>query len=35
MKVGDGTSTFAQLPWISAKAADVYAWAKQASLPVT
>ena len=35
MKVGDGTSTFAQLPWISAKAADVYAWAKQANLPVT
>ena len=34
-KVGDGTSTYAQLPWISAKAADVYAWAKQASLPVT
>ena len=35
MKVGDGTSTFAQLPWTSAKSADVYAWAKQASLPVT
>ena len=35
MKVGDGSSTFAQLPWISAKAADVYAWAKQANLPVT
>lgn len=34
-KVGDGTSTYAQLPWASAKAADVYAWAKQASLPVT
>lgn len=33
-KVGDGTSTFATLPWTSAKAADVYAWAKQASLPV-
>ena len=34
-KVGDGTSTFANLPWASAKAADVYDWAKQASLPVT
>ena len=28
MKVGDGTSTFAQLPWMSAKASDVYDWAK-------
>ena len=27
-KVGDGTSTFNQLPWASALAADVYAWAK-------
>ncbi len=27
-KVGDGTSTFEQLPWASAKAADVYSWAK-------
>lgn len=35
MKVGDGTSAFSALPWISAKAADVYDWAKQASLPVT
>jgi hypothetical protein len=34
-KVGDGTSKFYELPWASAKAADVYAWAKQASLPVT
>ena len=34
-KVGDGESTFANLPWASAKAADVYDWAKQASLPVT
>ena len=34
-KVGDGTSKFHELPWASAKAADVYAWAKQASLPVT
>lgn len=34
MKVGDGTSAFSALPWTSAKAADVHAWAKQASLPV-
>lgn len=27
-KVGDGTSTFGQLNWASAKAADVYSWAK-------
>ena len=33
-KVGDGTSAFSALSWTSAKAADVYAWAKQASLPV-
>ena len=34
-KVGDGTSAFSALSWTSAKAADVYAWAKQASLPVS
>lgn len=34
MKVGDGTSTFAQLPWLSAKAADVADWAKAAERPV-
>lgn len=28
-KVGDGTSAFKELPWGSAKAADVYGWAKQ------
>lgn len=28
-KVGDGTRTFAQLDWVSAKAADVYSWAKK------
>lgn len=33
-KVGDGTSTFANLPWASAKAADVYDWAKQSALPI-
>jgi hypothetical protein len=27
-KVGDGTKTFENLPWASAKAADVYSWAK-------
>lgn len=27
-KVGNGTSTFESLPWASAKAADVYSWAK-------
>lgn len=30
MKVGDGTSSFDQLPWLSAKASDVYDWAKSA-----
>lgn len=34
MKVGDGTNTFANLPWLSAKAADVAAWAKAANKPV-
>lgn len=29
IKVGDGNHTFAQLPWLSALAADVYAWAKK------
>lgn len=28
MKVGDGTTAFANLPWLSAKASDVYDWAK-------
>lgn len=32
-KVGDGTSNFKTLPWASAKAADVYDWAKAASKP--
>jgi hypothetical protein len=30
MKVGDGSNTFASLPWMSAKASDVYNWAKEA-----
>ena len=34
MKVGDGAKTFANLPWVSAKAADVAAWAKAAEKPV-
>lgn len=34
IKVGNGTAKFSELPWASAKAADVYEWAKQASLPV-
>ena len=34
MKVGDGSSTFANLPWLSAKAADVADWAKAEAKPV-
>lgn len=33
IKVGDGTKTFIQLPWIQASAGDVYAWAKAATKP--
>ena len=29
MKVGDGEKSFGALPWLSAKAADVYDWAKE------
>ena len=32
-KVGDGTSNFKALPYASARAADVYAWAKEANKP--
>ena len=32
MKVGDGTSTVEACPWLVAPAADVYDWAKKASL---
>ena len=32
MKVGDGTKTVENLPWLVAPAADVYGWAKKASL---
>lgn len=33
VKVGDGETTFSELPWLSAKAADVYDWAKTATKP--
>ena len=33
IKVGDGSHTFAQLPWIQAVAGDIYAWAKAATKP--
>ncbi len=29
IKIGDGATVFGSLPWLSAKAADVYSWAKQ------
>jgi hypothetical protein len=32
MKVGDGETAFANLPWMSAKASDVYDWAKAATV---
>lgn len=38
MKVGDGETAFADLPWMSAKASDVYDWAKKGTaveVPVT
>ena len=34
MKVGDGTSTFSALKWLSARAADVEDWAKAETKPV-
>lgn len=33
LKVGDGTTAFENLPWVQAKAADVYEWAKAANKP--
>lgn len=33
IKVGDGTKTYSALPFISAKAGDVYSWAKSATKP--
>lgn len=32
-KVGDGSSTFAQLPWLQGPASDVHDWAKAANKP--
>lgn len=34
-KVGDGSKTFSQLGWVSAKAADVYSWAKKSEADFT
>lgn len=34
MKIGDGYSTFPELPWVQGIAADVYSWAKQQTKPV-
>lgn len=34
-KIGDGSNKFTDLPWASAKAADVYAWAKESSVSIT
>ena len=33
LKVGDGTSTYNALPFVSAKSADVYSWAKAETKP--
>lgn len=33
LKVGDGTSKYSALPFVSARAADVYGWAKAANKP--
>lgn len=33
MKIGDGTKKFNELPWISAKSADVYSWALAPTKP--
>lgn len=33
LKVGDGKTKFGTLPWVQAKAADVYEWAKAANKP--
>lgn len=35
LKVGDGTSTYTALPFVSAKAADVYSWAKKSEAEFT
>lgn len=33
IKIGDGTKKFSELPWISAKSADVYSWALAPTKP--
>lgn len=33
IKVGDGTSNYTSLPWVSALASDVYDWAKRSTPP--
>ena len=33
MKIGDGEKKFSELPWISAKSADVYSWALEPTKP--
>ena len=33
IKVGDGHNVYSALPFASAKAADVYSWAKEANFP--
>lgn len=34
LKIGDGQHTFADLPWLSCMAADVFPWAKTETKPV-
>jgi hypothetical protein len=34
-KVGNGVSTFEELPWTSGLAADVYDWAKAKGISIT
>ena len=34
IKVGDGNHVYSALPFVSAKAADVYSWAKEADFPI-
>lgn len=33
LKIGDGATVFSSLPWVYAKAADVYSWAKAPTKP--
>ena len=34
LKVGDGSTTWENLPWVSAKAADVHEWAKRSDVAI-